>query len=264
MGRKAILGFVVVVLVGVAFAAGVLVGRRFSSEPALSDHTGKAYSAKGLYARAEEKLTEARTLRFSFEATFRHHDKGAATLKGSAAFAEGGKMHLEILEAPKELGPQGTVVSDGTNVRARRAGGDETVRPVTKSDLARAEEFRSVFCYCGAAFGLSLEEQHVRDLEPWDIKLGPKEKLDGRVAQVIEYDLNIKFPQRDQDGKPILPEPAFHVKLWIDGGTGLPVKREILFGKEGIVETYREMKVDGDIDPKTFEVTAKFDITPRG
>jgi hypothetical protein len=74
-------------------------------------------------------------------------------------------------------------------------------------------------------------------------KLGNKEKIGECEAQRLDYVLGVK-------GK----ETTYHVTVWIDVKTELPVKRLVSDGGlPWFTETY-EMKLDGKLDPKIFEI----------
>jgi outer membrane lipoprotein-sorting protein len=82
-----------------------------------------------------------------------------------------------------------------------------------------------------------------------DFKLGKKDKVAGKEAYVVEYQLTRKGGLGEkQETNP--------VTVWIDVKTNLPVKRMITL-KEGqgsfsLTETYTNIVLDQPIDDKTF------------
>lgn len=77
-------------------------------------------------------------------------------------------------------------------------------------------------------------------------RLGGKEKVAEREAQVIHYVANAK------DGK---PGDAVNIALWIDTQTNLPVKR-VCDSQRGIrtEETYHNWQLNGRMESKLFEL----------
>ncbi len=77
-------------------------------------------------------------------------------------------------------------------------------------------------------------------------KLGAKEKVAEREAQVVQYVANAK------DGK---PEEAVNIALWIDTQTSLPVKRVCdSQGGTRTEETYHNWQLNGKLESKLFEL----------
>src|SRR5207247_2149211 len=85
-----------------------------------------------------------------------------------------------------------------------------------------------------------------------NLKLGAKEMVGKREAQVVQYRLE------DKDSK-----DSAVVSLWIDTKTHLPLKRLIVGEKTGknddirITETYSVFTVDSKLDGKLFEIPQK-------
>lgn len=79
------------------------------------------------------------------------------------------------------------------------------------------------------------------------LKLGKKDRVNGREAQIIEYVLS---PPRN--------ETKLHTTLWVDTKSHMPLKR-LLTDEDGkgaitVTETYSNVVVDGKVDPKSFEL----------
>ena len=81
-----------------------------------------------------------------------------------------------------------------------------------------------------------------------DFKLGKKEKVEDKEAQVIEYVLTAASAGGEK----------INAAVWVDVKTHVPLKRS-LTAKIGdkqltVTETYSKVAVDGKLDDKTFEL----------
>src|SRR5262249_879396 len=80
-----------------------------------------------------------------------------------------------------------------------------------------------------------------------EFKLGSKQKVGNRQAQPVEYNSTIKDTKK-----------SMTTVVWIDIETKLPLRREFRMkegGMEGaLIETFTDVKLDGKIDPKKFEL----------
>ena len=76
-----------------------------------------------------------------------------------------------------------------------------------------------------------------------DFKLGPKEMVAGREAQILEYNAKIAGE-------------SFPVTVWIDTRTNLPLKRVLKGGQDLIIvtESYSKVALDEKADDKEFEI----------
>ena len=91
------------------------------------------------------------------------------------------------------------------------------------------------------------EEKEVdldKDAPVTNFKLGAKEMVGNRMAQVVTYQLNF-------NGKSAM-------SVWIDTKTQLPLKRVVAVEEDGqkfrITETYSTFAIDPKLEPKLFEI----------
>lgn len=204
--------------------------------------------AEQLFRKMEAKLLKARTLECAFEVKMAGGD-GSGEFKGSVALAEGNKLRVELAGKFGEKGGTLTIVSDGVKIVII----DSDVPTPKTDDVPKAlnERASAVTARAGAfmSVGLVMDPQ-AKDatvdelLKVAEFKLGKKEKLDGRDAQIIEYKLT---PKDENPGT---------VSIWLDAKTNLPLKRLIAIesDKLTVTETYTKLTLDEKIDPKTFEL----------
>jgi outer membrane lipoprotein-sorting protein len=195
--------------------------------------------AEKLFRQMEAKLSKAQTL----ECTFATRLDPKGTFKGSLTFAEGNKARVEVT-GEVDRAAKYTVVSDGTKiVRLVDAGVPEQVNEI-KPQALREEILRSFGLVGGFAV---LEFSFAKDkVKVSGFKLGKKEKLDGREAQVVEYEMTLR-------------KTTISTTLWLDAKTTLPVKRVVRVDKGGgdnytATETYTKLTLDEKIDAKKFEL----------
>lgn len=201
--------------------------------------------AEQLFRKMEAKLLKARTLECVFEVKF----------EIAFALAEGNKFRADFTIKNGETSSKHTLISDGVKVVINDKGSQgEVPEPVQKMFTALIERAHGIFARGGAQaliipsewLGEMKKDTKVEDLfQVADFKLGKKEKVGGRDAQVIEYKLTIK-PDKE----------AITIRTWVDVKTNLPLKRAMGDEKEkgGITETYSKLTLDEKIDPKKFEL----------
>jgi outer membrane lipoprotein-sorting protein len=210
--------------------------------------------AERLFQRMEQELAKARALECVFEVKA---EAGEGTdFKGRLLLAEGNKMRLEMEGPQRGARTKMVVVSDGTKLVAA-AGGARKELPELPKSLNR--EVVKVLARAGGRMlgrgvitpepseGQEAKGKRFADrLHPSGFKLGKKERLDGREAQVIEYELRV-------EGEADSPTVA----VWLDTKSNLPLRRT-LSDKRGskliYAETYTKMMVGGKIDEKEFEL----------
>jgi hypothetical protein len=225
-----LLGVALLMLTGAALLAWLVWGRR-AEDRAMKDESGRPYSAEELLARLKTKVTTARLVRGRFAATI--DSDPPRRLEGSmASNLDGGDFAVEftperaekVRMSSEELRQRGWEVS-----RVRSAG----------------EEFLGRFATHGVCVGWYIaKDEHVGDYLPRGVTLGPRTRINGRLAQVVEYELNL-----DTNEPP--PGPPFaRVSLWLDGETGLPIRREIRDAYKGtiprITEEYDGLLLEGN------------------
>jgi len=92
------------------------------------------------------------------------------------------------------------------------------------------------------------EEKEVdldKDAPVTNFKLGSKEMVGDKTAQVVTYQLDFQGT-------------SANMSVWIDAKTHLPLKRVVAADQDGqmhrITETYSTFVIDPKLDPKLFEI----------
>jgi outer membrane lipoprotein-sorting protein len=210
---------------------------------------GQADPGEKLFRDMEAKLAKAKTCSLAFDINFEEIQTGK--LQGSLASMSGNKARFEM--QGKLAGKKGLLlVSDGTRLRFIGKLDDKTEDTPKKFDeLVRAFVSRAGFAL--ASFVVAFDEKP-KDIDVWGVsefRLGKKEKLGDRDAQIIEYTLTPKGASGPAPG-------PFKVTVWLDAETSLPVKRVITGKLEDhkmtITENYTKMLVDAKLDEKQFEL----------
>jgi outer membrane lipoprotein-sorting protein len=211
--------------------------------------------AEQLFRRMEAKLVAAKTVECQAEVKMKAEKEVA--LKGTLLLAEGNKLRLEVVEEEGGKTEKGTLVSDGTTMAA--VGDLPTKRPAdtappwlagsTRAALVRASLTVPTDFFVRRSAAKSLEFLWVNGtFRLSDFKLGKKETVGDREAQVVEYKLVLVG----------LYSRPIAVQLWIDTKTGLPLQRVLTAGtgdrQMTITESYPKLTLDEKIDPKQFEL----------
>jgi outer membrane lipoprotein-sorting protein len=212
--------------------------------------------AKKLFDAMEERLSKAKSVSLMFHLDLKHGDRKPDHLKGLLTLAEGNRAHVEAEGRFDAEDLKVTLVSDGKHLRLRKTEGGKT-RPdrdrPTPKNLGAA--LTRVLSRAGVLFGLNSlplgqkdKEIKADEFSVSDLKLGGKEKVGEREAQVLRYTLG-RVERADK----------LAVTVWIDTQTHLPLKRVITDPKEGaakgrLVETYTDFKVGAKVDAKKFEL----------
>jgi hypothetical protein len=120
--------------------------------------------------------------------------------------------------------------------------GEASPTPKGLEQKARVAVSRS-----GILLGLLIATPGGLELRASDFKLGRKQKVGDRQTQAVEYNSTVLGAK----------EPMATI-VWIDVETKVPLKRSFRMkegGKEGtMTETFSNVKLDGKIDPKKFEL----------
>ncbi len=205
-------------------------------------------TADQLMRQMEEKLSKAETIYISF--------KGRDTSRLEVLWSNGS---LEIMKENKVRvdveGKARIYLSNGTDVRCL----DDNIATGTPEQV-REHFLNSIKCY-GLILGIEVPLPLCRiekgTISTSALKLGVKERVGKRNAQLVEYKLTLKPDQPEQ----IIG--TWDVKLWLDAKTGLPLKRSLsgrLNGHElAVVEVYKKFVLDKKIDEKRFELPSKED-----
>ena len=209
------------------------------AEKAFRDFEKKVAAAKALHVvgdvTAKEKDKEAK---FHFAMTLAQGNKVRMKMNGTV---EGKEMAFEVL-------------SDGKSFQTVRAGVGGGQRGGGAAPDHFSEMLGTVLSRVGLIGGLKAHPRRGKDEKAPDLekmyglsnfKAGKAEKVNGRQATVVHYDLKV----HDKD--------ETRVTLWLDADTGLPLKRTITAdgGKMHLTETYKEFNVNPTVDDKTFELS---------
>ena len=217
----------------------------------LTLHAADQNDAEKQFRQMEMKLRNAKTLECTFETKLEGGpEKGE--IKGEVTLGEGNK---NLFEMSGEIGGKRgktTIVSNGVKLVIV-----ETDKPKQTNDVGKSHN--DIFRASLARTGLLVPLFFVMSTKPpkdfkidddykvSDFKLGKKEKVGDKEAQVIEYKFHIKG----------MDEPLM-TSVWVDTKTNLPLKR-VVTGKLGnqsptITETYSKLNVDEKVDTKKFEL----------
>jgi outer membrane lipoprotein-sorting protein len=208
--------------------------------------------AEKLYRAMERRVRSTQTLHLTFTGEAVGGGQKAAA-KGTVYVAEGNKGRIEV-----EVDAAGNTIkvlfiSDGKN-KYSKEGDQVKVEPNERKDSAKA---LAVIARIGMTPALVFHrpENKEKDKEEFDIdkevpvknfKLGAKEMIGKRQAQIVEYDMTI------------IPGVEVKAAVWIDTETELPLKRTILAeGKDAkvfVAETFGTFEINPKLDAKVFEI----------
>jgi outer membrane lipoprotein-sorting protein len=214
-------------------------------------HAEEKNEAEVLFGQMEMKLLNAKTTETDFEAKFERGRMGGS-FKGELLLGEGNKLRFEM---SGELGgkmAKSTRVSDGAKMVIMESDKPTVTKDAVnvQNDILRAGLARTgpgALLFFGFMKELPADFKADEHFKVSDFKLGKKEKVGEKEAQIVEYQLAMKG----------IPE-KFAVQVWVDTKSNLPLKRELTlkFGesKFAISETYPKVELDGKIDSKKFEL----------
>jgi len=205
--------------------------------------------AEKLFRAMEKKLGSAKTLQLRFE-TNAESTPEPGKFKGTLVLAEGNKARIEInAELNGKKGVFMKATSDGTNRKVLGEGPASGKTPQKHNENILASLQHGGFMaaiYLGSSDADG--KTHIPVYKASDFKLGNKEKVGQRQAQIIEYQLTWE------------KAPKFSETLWIDLETQLPLKR-VFSGsvpaekiKFKISETYSDFVLDAKLDAATFQL----------
>jgi len=220
---------------------------------------GQENEAEKLYRAMEKKIRSAKTVHFAFDGQI--IGKAKATVKGEAWLAEGEKGKLTAEADIAYVGDTNVkmmFISDGKSQYTKI---DEQVNvKATKPEEKNLEKASGVIARVGMMMAFTagfdaLIRGSSPSKEPFDLdkmaairdfKPGAKETIGKHNTQAVDYQVS-------------LGRATAKATVWIDTETKLPVKREFVLQEGGteqgrISETYSTFTVNGEIDPKVFEV----------
>jgi outer membrane lipoprotein-sorting protein len=200
--------------------------------------------AEKRFKAMEDKIRQADALQVAFESDFKDN---FGSIKGTLAVRTGNKasldMRINLMDNPRKF----LLVSDGTRMVTRTETLSRRDTPKFLRDALVSLTAR-VGVYACAVFQNEPdgdERNPLDDIKLSDFKALPNEKVNGRDAAVIAYKLTDRQTST--------------VTVWIDTATGLPLKRITETGMKGggpsaIVETYRDFRLNPQLDAKLFEL----------
>ncbi len=219
-------------------------------------------AAEKLFRQMEAKVAKAKTLECDFDIKGEETNYSA---KGKLLLADGNKMRLEMTS--EEGGTvNDLVVVDGAKVfkSHNKMGkpGPKSIDDVSKDDNLDAQG-RAAISHSGWTgwwyFTIAQrpgkpEGKPFKSADDFfgiaDFKLGNKEMVGQREAQVVQYTMTAKTGDANQ--------AVFQVSVWIDVQTQLPLKRVLRSkdkdGRRTVTETYTKLVLNEKIDPKQFEL----------
>jgi outer membrane lipoprotein-sorting protein len=222
--------------------------------PALAQDSDEA---EKLFRKLETKLSEAKSLRVALEGTAEGIEdlRGTLKYKGTMVLAQGNKARFEMEMEMAGKKHRTTFVSDGTKMIGDIAG--EAGKPPRDTPKKFFEVTIDFFKHGGPVAGYVFSssggegKETFARFKPSAFKLGQKDKLGERKAQVIEYKLTLEDPPKGAE------KLSLSEKLWLDAETNLLLKR-VFTGKLKkeftYTETYSEFTVNPKLDAKLFEL----------
>jgi outer membrane lipoprotein-sorting protein len=213
--------------------------------------------AEKLFRQMEEQIAKASALECAFETD--NLETGKITrVKGTLLWTKGNKARLDLQVQVRDQTRlvMHTMISDGRQMRIRISGDgkseDHSGEPPNVLDrLVPASLVR--FSLAPLMFvepispGSPNPEATEEAYGVSNFGLGKKERVGTREAQRIDYQLKLPGHER-----------ATAIALWIDVQTLLPLKRVVSpnpdDAKSAVTETYGQIRLNGRIDSKKFEL----------
>jgi outer membrane lipoprotein-sorting protein len=204
--------------------------------------------AEKLYRAMEKKILAAESLALEFNSQLTVDDK-KFTVKGTIHVASSNQTRLELESEVFELGGKVLIVTNGKSKYAKvgKVVFDEGPFP-PKGEVLLALIAQISAAHAALTTKIAASDQD-KDLPVKNFKLGVKEMVGKREAQVVQYQI--------QDKK--IGDVA-EVSVWIDTKTQLPLKRAIAAKDKRIgdlTETYSVFTVDSKLDGKLFDIPPK-------
>ena len=202
--------------------------------------------AETLFRKMEEKVLAAKTVQLKMTGEMK---EAGLALSGDYLLGESGKIavHLKGKQGDQEVFAK--LTSDGKRIRLEESGRG----PAELFDSADGVGKAARQCFAAAGLMGTLDQLNrdgkIKDLDKRlmvasAFKLGAKEKVGEREAQIVEYVLGTKAA----------PEEGSTAVVWIDIATTLPIKRSFRNVQMTLVENYSDLKLDEKIDDAKFEL----------
>ena len=205
--------------------------------------------AEKLYRAMEKKILAAESLALEFNSEITEDDK-KFTVKGTIYVAAGNKTRLDLESELFQLGGKTLIVTNGESRYAKVGNLVFHEGPFPP----KGEVLLALIARFGAAFA-AMEKKIAtadlgKDFPVKNFKLGVKEMVGKREAQVVQYQIENK----------IIGNLA-EASVWIDTKTQLPLKRTMAEKQESkeirTTETYGVFTVDSKLDGKLFDIPPK-------
>lgn len=214
----------------------VAAGLAFAEEPP------KKNEAEELFAKLEERLVAAKTLRVVCKA--KSAGESGDRHDSNLWLAEGDRARIDF-DWARGKGPavKSRYACDGKAMGSDRAPG--ATKPAAKGlseGLARGFARAGVMALSESS-GLFEKGGEAPDGKQYTLSgfaLGKKEKVGGREAQAIEFTVDAGEPGETK------------TVLWIDVKSGLPVRRTADIGGWVLTETYEVFELDGELEDGVF------------
>jgi outer membrane lipoprotein-sorting protein len=205
--------------------------------------------AEKLYRAMEKKILAAQSLVVEFNSQ-NAVDNEKFTVKGTISIAAGNKTRLDLESELIQLGGKTLIVTNGKSKYAKVGNIVFYEGPFPP----KGEVLLALIARFGASHAATEKTIATADLDKdyplKNFKLGAKEMVGKREAQVVQYLLQAK--KAGDLGE---------VTVWIDTKTQLPLKRAMAGKKDtkvgDMTETYSVFTVDSKLDGKLFDVPPK-------
>jgi len=242
-----------------------------------------AEEAKSLFEAMERKIVHSPTLRCQLAVTMhrgqardpsvttevekqppvdrKDREPPTVTLKGKLLIAGDNRLLLRWDGQIEGRVERIAIVSDGTTLRAvnttfrtadagvgKPAGApSKRLAADTKAALARMGMFIPMFTVVQQSDAPPAATSAEAALPLSKFQWGPRERVAEIDTQVIEYDVSF-----------VAAKASYHVKLWIDSATSLPVKRVVALDaagqKRSATETYSDFRLGDPVEDREFAI----------
>lgn len=231
--------------------------------------------AEKLFRAMEKKITDAKALQVALDLEIRAiegkekesrlKDKTVKRKGALLLLKENGNKARQKISGNwfdlEEGGEETTVslVSDGRFVTMKWGENEEKTRPAPKDFhhvLATLALHQGVATYAvklGYGSGPPDFQPFWAQIDGWNFKEGAPEKVGGRQARVVSYEMG--YTEGDNAADPVVERKGTMVTVWIESRTLLPLKHVIAWEGHRWTETYTEFTLDPKIGAKAFELT---------
>ena len=208
--------------------------------------------AEKLFRAMEKQVREAKAIKVVFSVDGNLGKDMKVTAKGSVIVAEGNKARVELNAKQGDKDFKLQMYADGkvmgTLIDGKSGGKPSPVEPAMSEAISQITTRGGIFV--GMESSPEPGEKQKFDIEKFlpasDFKLGKKEMVNGREAQVVTCTL------KPRNG------PALQMTVWLATKGNLPIKRELKASDKDamldVTENYSEFTLNPSLDAKIFEV----------